>query len=154
MSYLKWSNSQKQKVEWWSPGAGGRRKGSSYWLGAVSVLYNESPLYCTTMNICHTTVRHIYLKMAKMVNFVVPIFDHSEKNGNDDNDNKVLLKSNPCPSFTLWGASWRAGVGTLVCKVYSSIHYLALDKHLLLSALECGPCSLLCPQELEHSDGW
>lgn len=77
-----------------------------------------------------------------------------KKNGNDDNDNnKVLLKQIHAHSFTLQGKGWRAGVETLWC--VKSILVFTIwplkNKTLLLPALECGPCSLLSPQELEHS---
>ena len=108
------------------------------------------------MNICHTTVRHIYLKMAKMVNFMVPIFDHSGKNGNDDNDNnKVLLKQIHALHLHYEGRAESWSRNTLVCKVYPSIHYLALDKQ--KSAAPCfrmWALFTLVSTEWEHSDGW
>lgn len=43
--YLEWSHSQRQKVEWWLPGAGGRRNGESGLTGyRVSVGEDEKVL--------------------------------------------------------------------------------------------------------------
>lgn len=39
MKYLEESNPQRQKVEWWVPGPGGRKRAGSFWvMGTVSVL--------------------------------------------------------------------------------------------------------------------